>query len=41
MSGYTDDVRFRSPGTQSTLSFLGKPFRPDDLLARVKEMLGK
>jgi len=41
MSGYTDDARFRSNGNEASLPFLGKPFRPDDLLARVKAMMEK
>jgi PAS domain S-box-containing protein len=41
MSGYTDDARFRSPGNHAALPFLSKPFRPDDLLARVKDMVEK
>ncbi len=41
MSGYTDDARFRSSESASSLPFLSKPFRPDDLLARVKAMMEK
>jgi signal transduction histidine kinase/ActR/RegA family two-component response regulator len=40
VSGYTDDVRFHSPAGTRGLHFLSKPFRPDELLARVKLILG-
>jgi signal transduction histidine kinase len=39
MSGYTDDVRFHSPSRSSGLPFMSKPFQPNDLLARVKDMV--
>ncbi len=42
ISGYTDDARFRSPGdSRNALAFLGKPFQPEELLAKVNEMVKK
>ena len=41
MSGYTEDVKFHSPAGMHGLHFLGKPFQPDELLARVKSVIGK
>jgi PAS domain S-box-containing protein len=38
MSGYTDDLRFPVPASGGTVPFLGKPFQPDELLKRVREI---
>ena len=38
ISGYSDDGKLRSAGSQG-LNFLGKPFQPHELLARVKTIL--
>ena len=40
VSGYTDDVKFHSPAGTRGLHFLSKPFQPDELLARVKSVIG-
>ena len=40
VSGYTDDVKFHSPAGSRGLHFLSKPFQPDELLARVKSVIG-
>jgi len=39
MSGYTDDTVIRAGGLAPGASFLQKPFSPDDLLARVRQVL--
>jgi PAS domain S-box-containing protein len=41
MSGYTNNVKFHSPTGTRGLHFLSKPFQPDELLARVKSMIGR
>ena len=41
VSGYTDDVKFHSPTGTRGLHFLSKPFQPDELLTRVKSMIGR
>jgi PAS domain S-box-containing protein len=41
VSGYTEDVKFHSPAGMHGLHFLGKPFQPDELLARVKSVIGR
>ena len=39
MSGYADDMRIRARFGEKALLFLGKPFQPAELLARVQEMV--
>jgi PAS domain S-box-containing protein len=39
MSGYADDMRIRADAGDRNLRFLGKPFQPADLLAKVQEMI--
>jgi PAS domain S-box-containing protein len=39
ISGYADDIRFQGKALSAKLPFLGKPFPPSELLARVQEML--
>lgn len=41
MSGYTDDIRLHAPASAGQLPFLGKPFAPAELLAKVQELLRK
>ena len=41
MSGYATDLRLPTVSDSSTVPFLGKPFQPDELLSKVKEMVGK
>jgi PAS domain S-box-containing protein len=41
VSGYTDEPRIHGRNTAESLPFLGKPFQPSQLLARVAEMLKK
>jgi signal transduction histidine kinase/CheY-like chemotaxis protein len=41
VSGYTDNEKFHSPAGTRGLHFLSKPFQPDELLARVKSMIGR
>ena len=38
MSGYTDDLRFPVPASGGTVPFLSKPFQPDELLVKVREI---
>ena len=40
MSGYTDDDILRHGVLRGLVAFLPKPFTPDVLLARVRELLG-
>ncbi len=40
MSGYTDDSILRHGITDSTISFLQKPFTSETLAAKVREVLG-
>lgn len=40
MSGYTDDDILRHGVLRGRVAFLPKPFTPDVLLARVRELLG-
>jgi PAS domain S-box-containing protein len=39
MSGYTDDTRIHGKAATGKLPFLGKPFQPAELLARVQAMV--
>ena len=39
MSGYTEDAILHQGLRKSTVGFIGKPFRPDFLAAKVREML--
>ena len=39
MSGYTDDARIHGKTASGRLPFLGKPFQPAELLARVQTMV--
>jgi two-component system cell cycle sensor histidine kinase/response regulator CckA len=39
MSGYTDDARIHGKTASGRLPFLGKPFQPSELLARVQAMI--
>jgi FixJ family two-component response regulator len=39
MSGYADGLRIRARFGEKALLFLGKPFQPAELLARVQEMV--
>ncbi|HEY9595574.1 MAG TPA: ATP-binding protein, partial [Spirochaetia bacterium] len=39
MSGYSEELRVPSRAKSEVAAFLGKPFRPDELLARVKVMV--
>ena len=39
MSGYTDDARIHGKSASGRLPFLGKPFHPSELLARVQAMI--
>jgi CheY-like chemotaxis protein len=39
MSGYAEDVIARRSGIAAGVAYLQKPFRPDDLAAKVREML--
>jgi len=39
MSGYTDELNFPSPSLGRRIPFLGKPFRPDELLGKVREVV--
>ena len=41
VSGYTDQAKFHSPPGTKSLAFLGKPFQADELLTRVKTMIGR
>ena len=41
VSGYTDDMKFHSPAGTRGLHFLSKPFQPDQLLDRVKSIIGR
>ena len=41
MSGYTDDARIHRKTASGGLPFLGKPFQPAELLARVQMMVKK
>jgi len=41
MSGYTDDTIVRHGILDSDLSFLQKPFSPETLARKVREVLGK
>jgi hypothetical protein len=40
MSGYTSDLQLPAVSDSSQVPFLGKPFQPDQLLSKVKEMVG-
>ena len=39
MSGYTEELRVPPGAKSDAAAFLGKPFRPEELLARVKVMV--
>ena len=39
MSGYTDDALLRHGVSESTMAFLPKPFRPEDLLRAVRAVI--
>jgi hypothetical protein len=39
MSGYTEDAILHQGLRRSTVGFIGKPFRPDFLAGKVREML--
>jgi len=39
MSGYTEDAILHQGLRRSTVGFIGKPFRPDFLASKVREML--
>ncbi|HXK20095.1 MAG TPA: ATP-binding protein, partial [Polyangiaceae bacterium] len=41
VSGYTDDPALRRGISESEIEFLGKPFAPDRLVARVREVLDR
>ena len=41
VSGYADHAKFHTPAGTKDLHFLGKPFRADELLARVKALIGR
>jgi CheY-like chemotaxis protein len=41
MSGYTDDAVLKTAAFDATIAFLPKPLRPEQLLARVREVLGR
>jgi PAS domain S-box-containing protein len=41
MSGYTDDAVLKTAAFDATIAFLQKPLRPEQLLARVREVLGR
>jgi len=41
VSGYTDDPALRRGISESELEFLGKPYAPDRLVARVREVLDR
>ena len=40
MSGYTEDAILHQGLRKTTVGFIGKPFRPDFLASKVREMLG-
>jgi PAS domain S-box-containing protein len=39
MSGYTDDAAMQQAGLESCVSFIRKPFSPDEIAARIREIL--
>jgi DNA-binding response OmpR family regulator len=39
MSGYTDDISIRHGVSRAEVAFLQKPFKPDDLVRKVRELL--
>jgi hypothetical protein len=39
MSGYTEDAILHQSLRRSTVGFIGKPFHPDFLAAKAREML--
>jgi DNA-binding NarL/FixJ family response regulator len=39
MSGYTEDAILHQGLRRATVGFIGKPFRPDFLASKVREML--
>lgn len=41
MSGYTDDVIFRQGALEPTAAYLEKPFTPEGLAAKIREVLGE
>jgi len=40
MSGHTDDVILRQGVEEATANFIGKPFSLDDLLRKIRAVLG-
>jgi DNA-binding response OmpR family regulator len=41
MSGYTEDILRNSGLSGERIDFVSKPFRPEELITKVREVLGR